>query len=148
MSYLLPLKGIYRIWEIWLQWRFQMKKTPNSKPLRKMNWKWIFDPSLRIAVLGQMVLDLVFTLRAGSVCQGGSIRGCYRIFQWCSPTRYFSSSYIFLIPKMKKSNSYGKFRPISLYSMAYKIFSKIMVHKLAGHFNKIISSEQGAFYSW
>lgn len=46
--------------------------------------------------------------------------------------RFFSTSFIVLIPKVANQSSFDKFIPIRLYSVAYKIFSKIIVNKLFG----------------
>lgn len=43
--------------------------------------------------------------------------------------------------------SFDKFRPISLCSVAYKIFSKIIVFHLSRVIRKLVSHEQGAFVS-
>lgn len=47
----------------------------------------------------------------------------------CLP-RFFTSSYIVLILKVQDPNSFEKFKLISLCSIAYKIFSKIIVGQL------------------
>ncbi|XP_042969076.1 uncharacterized protein LOC122301760 [Carya illinoinensis] len=62
-----------------------------------------------------------------------------------SMPRFYSASYIALIPKMQKPTGFDKFRPISLCSVMYKVFSKILVRRLSPNLNKIISPEQGAF---
>ncbi|XP_042962665.1 uncharacterized protein LOC122296936 [Carya illinoinensis] len=59
--------------------------------------------------------------------------------------RFYSASFIVLIPKMQKPNGFDKFRPISPCSVVYKVFSKILVRRLAPILNRIISPEQGAF---
>ncbi|XP_041015027.1 uncharacterized protein LOC121257846 [Juglans microcarpa x Juglans regia] len=57
---------------------------------------------------------------------------------------------VFSIPEQSSPgpddpHSFEKFRPISLCSMAYKIFSKIIVSRLTSVFPRLISPEQGAF---
>ncbi|XP_042958229.1 uncharacterized protein LOC122293848 [Carya illinoinensis] len=59
--------------------------------------------------------------------------------------RFYSSSFIVLIPKVPEPTSFDKFRPISLCSVVYKIFSKIIVNRLTGIIDKVVSHEQGAF---
>ncbi|KAK0593001.1 hypothetical protein LWI29_028893 [Acer saccharum] len=58
---------------------------------------------------------------------------------------FYSSSFIVLIPKVPNPSSFDKFRPISLCSVAYKIFSKIIVTRLTRVIHKLVSPEQGAF---
>ncbi|XP_042970644.1 uncharacterized protein LOC122303096 [Carya illinoinensis] len=59
--------------------------------------------------------------------------------------RFYTSSYIVLILKVPDPKSFEKFPPISLCSVAYKIFSKILVTRLTGFLPMLISAEQGAF---
>ncbi|XP_035544570.1 uncharacterized protein LOC108988642 [Juglans regia] len=59
--------------------------------------------------------------------------------------RYFTASYIVLIPKVDKPNGFDKFRPISLCSVFYKICTKIIVARLTNLLAKMIAQEQGAF---
>lgn len=67
-------------------------------------------------------------------------------FQWGPLPRFFSSFYMVLIPKFKEPTSFDKFSPISLCSIAYKIFSKGIVGKLTNFLSKIISLKQSAFF--
>ncbi|KAK0580059.1 hypothetical protein LWI29_035797 [Acer saccharum] len=66
-------------------------------------------------------------------------------FQGTPLSRFYSSSFIVLIPKVDNPASFDKFRPISLCSVAYKIFSKIIVFRLTDLVEKLVSHEQGAF---
>lgn len=50
-----------------------------------------------------------------------------------------------LISKLKDLTSFEKIRRISLCSVAYKMFSKIIVGRLIQYLNRIISPEQGGF---
>ena len=59
--------------------------------------------------------------------------------------RFYSASYIVLIPKVDVPSGFDKFRPISLCSVFYKICSKIIVNRMTGFLPKMISLEQGAF---
>lgn len=56
--------------------------------------------------------------------------------------RFFTSSYFVIILKMKYHTSFDKFMPISLCSVTYKIFSKIIVGRLTSCLNRIIFLEQ------
>ncbi|KAK3188489.1 hypothetical protein Dsin_028050 [Dipteronia sinensis] len=60
-------------------------------------------------------------------------------------SRFYSSSFIVLIPKVDNPSSFDKFRSISLCSVAYKFFSKIIVFRLSDVVQKLVSHEQGAF---
>ncbi|KAK3199206.1 hypothetical protein Dsin_022621 [Dipteronia sinensis] len=66
-------------------------------------------------------------------------------FQGTPLSRFYSSSFIVLILKVDNPSSFDKFRPISLCSVAYKIFSKIIVFRLTDVVEKLVSHEQGAF---
>ncbi|KAK0598052.1 hypothetical protein LWI29_031129 [Acer saccharum] len=66
-------------------------------------------------------------------------------FQGTPLSRFYSSSFIVLILKVDNPASFDKFRPISLCSVAYKIFSKIIVFRLTDLVEKLVSHEQGAF---
>ncbi|XP_042974814.1 uncharacterized protein LOC122306449 [Carya illinoinensis] len=58
---------------------------------------------------------------------------------------FYLASYIVLIPKVDVPTGFDKFRPISLYSVFYKICAKILVNQLMGLLTSMISLEQGAF---
>lgn len=66
-------------------------------------------------------------------------------FSKVSLLRFFTSSYFFLIPKIKYHTIFDKFMPISLCSITYKIFPKIIVGRLTSCLNRIIFLEQWAF---
>lgn len=57
----------------------------------------------------------------------------------------FFSSFIILILRVKEPNGFDKLRPISLCSIAYNFFFKIIVGRLTQCLNRIISQERGAF---
>lgn len=71
-----------------------------------------------------------------------AIEEFFRYGKW---PRFYSSSYVVLIPKMDSPTGFDKFRPISLCSVFYKICSKVIVNQLASLLPKMISLEQGAF---
>ena len=57
----------------------------------------------------------------------------------------FNHTQICLIPKVPDASDMTQVRPISLSSVMYKIISKVMVYRLQGIMNKIISPNQSAF---
>lgn len=59
--------------------------------------------------------------------------------------KFFTSSFIILISKVKEPTSLDKFRPTSLYPVAYKNFFKILVGRLTSCLSQIIGLEQGSF---
>lgn len=54
-------------------------------------------------------------------------------------TTPFGATNVVLIPKVELSNSFNKFRPISLCSVVYKILSKIMMARMVPVLEKVIS---------
>lgn len=58
--------------------------------------------------------------------------------------RFYTTSYIVLIPKVKSPLSFDKLRSISMCSVVYKI-SKIIVNKFMSCLYRIISPEQESF---
>ncbi|XP_042950383.1 uncharacterized protein LOC122282502 [Carya illinoinensis] len=59
--------------------------------------------------------------------------------------RFYTASFVVLIPKMAQPTGFDKFRPISLCSVFYKICTKVLVARLAPLLPAMISSEQCAF---
>lgn len=59
--------------------------------------------------------------------------------------RFYTSSFIVLIPKVKDLHSFDKFCLISLCFVAYKNFSKLSVKRFASILPALMSPEQGAF---
>ncbi|XP_025632131.1 uncharacterized protein [Arachis hypogaea] len=57
----------------------------------------------------------------------------------------FNHTQICLILKVPDASDMTQVRPISLSSVMYKIISKVMMHRLQGIMNKIISPNQSAF---
>ncbi|XP_042942930.1 uncharacterized protein LOC122277118 [Carya illinoinensis] len=66
-------------------------------------------------------------------------------FQGMELPRFYTTSFIVLIPKVKDATSFDKFRPISLCNVIYKVFAKLIVNRLAMVLDRMISPEQGAF---
>lgn len=54
-------------------------------------------------------------------------------------------THICLIPKFQSASDVSDFRPISLWSVAYKLISKIMCQRLQQCLDGIISESQAAF---
>ena len=52
---------------------------------------------------------------------------------------------ITLIPKVKDANNVKLFRPICLLNVSFKIFTKLMMDRLSGFMDKIVSRNQTAF---
>jgi len=59
--------------------------------------------------------------------------------------RYYTASFLVLIPKVPDPCSFDKFRPISLCSVVYKICSKLIANRLSVVLCRLVSEEQGAF---
>ncbi|MFS7926579.1 putative RNA-directed DNA polymerase [Helianthus anomalus] len=59
----------------------------------------------------------------------------------------WSSSFIALIPKVKDPLGPSDFRPISLIGVVNKVISKVLVNRLKGVMDKLISEQQSAFLS-
>ena len=58
-----------------------------------------------------------------------------------------TSTFISLIPKCEKIDSYNDFMPISLYNLVYKLISKIITNRINPNISKGISKEQFGFSS-
>jgi hypothetical protein len=56
-----------------------------------------------------------------------------------------NATFIAIIPKSDKPDSFGGFRPISLCNMVYKIITKIIVARIKTSFSIGISKEQFVF---
>lgn len=66
-------------------------------------------------------------------------------FKGSALPKFYTSSYIILIPKVLELDSFDKFRPISLYSVACNFFSKILAKRMTHLLPHIVSPKQGAF---
>lgn len=88
-----------------------------------------------------------FYLSCWDIVKDDVVEGARDCFGGSSLPQFYSSSFIVLIPKVQGPRSFDKFRSISLYLVAYKIFSKILVVRMIGFLSQIVSPEQGAFIS-
>ncbi|XP_040998204.1 uncharacterized protein LOC121244256 [Juglans microcarpa x Juglans regia] len=79
---------------------------------------------------------------------GEVVEAVHDLFRGSPSPRFFSSSFLVLIPKVKNPQGFEKFRPSSLCSIFYKIYSKILVGRLSPFLPIIISQEQGVFIRW
>lgn len=86
-----------------------------------------------------------FFIASWDIVKADIVEAATDFFQGAPLPRYFSSSYIVLIPKVQDPTNFDKLCPISLCSVAYKIFSKIIVKRLTRLLPVLISMEQGAF---
>ncbi|XP_042986314.1 uncharacterized protein LOC122314764 [Carya illinoinensis] len=59
--------------------------------------------------------------------------------------KFFTASFLVLIPKVDSPTGFDKFRHISLCSVFYKLCPKIIVNRLTGLLPRLVSMEQGAF---
>lgn len=66
-------------------------------------------------------------------------------FNGATLPRFFTTSFIVIIPKVVEPLTIEKLQPINVCLMAYKIFSKIIVGRLSGYLSQLISSKHGAF---
>lgn len=57
--------------------------------------------------------------------------------------RFYTSSYIVIIPKVKDPKIFDKFRLISLCLVAYKSCSKLLVKRMTSILHLMVSPEQG-----
>ncbi|XP_040986544.1 uncharacterized protein LOC121234610 [Juglans microcarpa x Juglans regia] len=86
-------------------------------------------------------------LTKGDIIKEDVVEAARDFFRGAPLSRFYSSSFIVLIPKVPEPSGFDKFHPISLCSVAYKIFSKIIVNRLNSILDSLVSHEQGAFIS-
>lgn len=68
-----------------------------------------------------------------------------KVFREREVLDYLNSTSIVLIPKVQGPESFGSYRPISLYNTVYKIISKVLVGRIHPLLDKIISPHQVAY---
>ncbi|XP_042962460.1 uncharacterized protein LOC122296729 [Carya illinoinensis] len=104
---------------------------------------------VQIPFLRRKMITSFSSLRSKRACwdivEDDVVAAVWDFFIGNSMPRFYSASYIALIPKMQKPIGFDKFHSISLCSVVYKVFSKILVRRLSHILNKIISPKQGAF---
>ncbi|XP_040998238.1 uncharacterized protein LOC121244295 [Juglans microcarpa x Juglans regia] len=86
-----------------------------------------------------------FYRACGDIVEADEVAAVRDLFSGVSMPRFYSAFYIVLILKIQQPTGFDKFRPISLYSVVYKVFSKILVRRMSPIPSKIISPKQGAF---
>ncbi|XP_042962740.1 uncharacterized protein LOC122297018 [Carya illinoinensis] len=86
-----------------------------------------------------------FYIRCWDFVKGDVIEAVKDFFPGNQFPRYYTASYVALIPKTQHPASFDKFRPISLCSVIYKVCSKVLVARLVHILPRLISPEQGAF---
>ncbi|KAK2641267.1 hypothetical protein Ddye_023030 [Dipteronia dyeriana] len=79
-----------------------------------------------------------FYIKCWEIIKGDVIDAAREFFRGGLLTKFFTSPFIVLIPKVPDPSSFNKFRPISLCSVAYKIFSKIIVACLTRVIQKLV----------
>ncbi|KAF5447260.1 hypothetical protein F2P56_032827, partial [Juglans regia] len=80
----------------------------------------LFGPFLWIAARGRMVLILVFFKSYWHIVSRDVIEAVVDFFSGGFLPRFYTASYLVLIPKVENPSSFDKFRPISLCSVIYK----------------------------
>ncbi|XP_019166530.1 PREDICTED: uncharacterized protein LOC109162265 [Ipomoea nil] len=120
------------------------------------NQALVAEPSM------EEVRSSVFSMNANSAAGpdgfgGGFYQLCWEIikedllkmvrsfFAGKSLTKAITSTSIVLIPKVSNPANFGEYRPISLSNFCSKIITKIMVLRLAGVLNRVISPVQAGF---
>lgn len=88
-----------------------------------------------------MVLNPISLSLVGDFIKEDLLEAASAFFKGVELSRYFTTSFIVLIPKVKTSTSFEKFRPISLYLVALKIFSKMILSWLSSYLRHLILEE-------
>jgi hypothetical protein len=79
------------------------------------------------------------------MCGAEVTRSVLRILKGEDTPEGINKTFIVLIPKVAQPEELGKFRPISLCNVIYKIASKVLANRLKVILPEIISEEQTAF---
>ncbi|KAL5770257.1 hypothetical protein ACOSP7_014411 [Xanthoceras sorbifolium] len=86
-----------------------------------------------------------FYQRFWDVVSKSVIEMCLGILNGFRSMKEINHTLIVLIPKVERAVKIGKFRPISLCNVIYKIVSKVLANRLRGVLGKLISETQSAF---
>lgn len=116
-------------------------KPPTLEELKNALWSIPQDSSS----LGLDGFSASFFMHSWDIIKAVLAAMAEDFFEGKSLTTFFGATNRVLIPKVEVLDYFTKFRPISLYSMAYKILTKIMVMWLAPLLGRLISPEQSAF---
>lgn len=87
-----------------------------------------------------MVLGPIFYLTCLEIVKEDVVAAVRDFFPSSSLPLFYSSSYIVFIPKAEEPKSFDKSRPISLCSVAYKTFSKVLVQRMTHLLPQLIFS--------
>lgn len=86
-----------------------------------------------------------FFQRNWDTCGEDLTRAVLRVLNGDEVPDEVNDTFIVLIPKVQNPSSLGRFRPISLCNVIYKIISKALANRLKSVLPDIISEEQSAF---
>lgn len=109
----------------------QLCKTPTEDEVREVIVSIPMDSSP-----GPVGFSFAFYIKCWNIIKKDVVEATCNFLSGNSLPRFYSSSYIVLIPKVKNPQGFDNFQPISLCSVAYKIFSIILVNKWPTRFLK------------
>ncbi|PKA50163.1 hypothetical protein AXF42_Ash020108 [Apostasia shenzhenica] len=69
----------------------------------------------------------------------------HHFFSYGSMPKRWKDTLVVLIPKVQGAKLPSQFRSISLYTIIYKVITKILINQVKDVLNSLISQEQGAF---
>lgn len=95
--------------------------------------------------LGPDGFSLCFFQECWNIVKSNLLEATIEFFREARLPPYYTTSFIITIPKENNPINFSKFWPISLYLVAYKIFSKILVNRLVVVLLRLISEKQGSF---
>ncbi|KAL9663483.1 hypothetical protein QQ045_018870 [Rhodiola kirilowii] len=86
-----------------------------------------------------------FFLSCWDIVRDDVMKAMIGFFQGMQIPKSISSTLLVLIPKVPQASSISQLRPISLCNFVHKIFSRILMSRLAVWLPRLISEEQGGF---